>query len=37
MAGAQAIHANVYATQPLAKFGTKKQKEETIPNIINGT
>lgn len=37
MAGAQAIHANVYATQPLAKFGTKQQKEETIPKIINGT
>jgi acyl-CoA dehydrogenase len=37
MAGAQAIHANVYATQPLAKFGTKEQLETTIPNIINGT
>lgn len=37
MAGAQAIHANVYATQPLAKFGTRQQKEETIPKIINGT
>ncbi|BCR90056.1 acyl-CoA dehydrogenase family protein [Aspergillus chevalieri] len=37
MAGAQAIHANVYATQPLAKFGTEQQKEETIPEIINGT
>jgi acyl-CoA dehydrogenase len=37
MAGAQAIHANVYATQPLAKFGTRAQLEETIPNIINGT
>ncbi|KAF4947809.1 hypothetical protein FGADI_10142 [Fusarium gaditjirri] len=36
MAGAQAIHANVYATQPLAKFGTKDQLESTIPNIING-
>lgn len=36
MAGAQAIHANVYATQPLAKFGTKEQLEETIPNIISG-
>jgi acyl-CoA dehydrogenase len=22
MAGAQSVHANVYATQPLAKFGT---------------
>ncbi|KAF1816899.1 acyl-CoA dehydrogenase NM domain-like protein [Eremomyces bilateralis CBS 781.70] len=36
MAGAQAIHANVYATQPLAKFGTKSQVEGTIPNIISG-
>lgn len=37
MAGAQSIHANVYATQPLAKFGTKEQIEKLIPNIINGT
>lgn len=36
MAGAQAIHANVYATQPLAKFGSKEQLEETIPAIISG-
>ncbi|KAL6884751.1 acyl-CoA dehydrogenase [Trichoderma evansii] len=36
MAGAQAIHANVYATQPLARFGTKEQLESTIPNIISG-
>ncbi|KAF1940215.1 acyl-CoA dehydrogenase NM domain-like protein [Clathrospora elynae] len=36
MAGAQAIHANVYATQPLAKFGTEKQLQETIPKIIKG-
>src|SRR5271156_911745 len=36
MAGAQSIHANVYATQPLAKFGTKEQLESTIPKIING-
>jgi acyl-CoA dehydrogenase len=36
MTGAQAIHANVYATQPLAKFGTKSQLESTIPNIISG-
>lgn len=36
MAGAQAIHANVYATQPLAKFGTKEQLESTIPNIVKG-
>ncbi|ETI25392.1 hypothetical protein G647_02165 [Cladophialophora carrionii CBS 160.54] len=37
MAGAQSIHGNVYATQPLAKFGNKEQLESTIPNIINGT
>ncbi|GLB08212.1 hypothetical protein AtubIFM57258_004100 [Aspergillus tubingensis] len=37
MAGAQAIHANVYATQPLARFGTREQLEETIPKIIDGT
>jgi acyl-CoA dehydrogenase len=37
IAGAQAIHANVYATQPLARFGTKEQLQTTIPNIINGT
>jgi acyl-CoA dehydrogenase len=36
MAGAQAIHANVYATQPLARFGTEEQLRETIPNIISG-
>lgn len=36
MAGAQSIHANVYATQPLAKFGTKEQVETTIPKIIKG-
>ncbi|KAK3181673.1 hypothetical protein K4F52_007051 [Lecanicillium sp. MT-2017a] len=36
MAGAQAIHANVYATQPLAKFGSQEQLDETIPNIISG-
>ncbi|KAG9775454.1 acyl-CoA dehydrogenase NM domain-like protein, partial [Aureobasidium melanogenum] len=36
MAGAQSIHANVYATQPLAKFGNKEQLQSTIPNIISG-
>ncbi|KAL7813208.1 acyl-CoA dehydrogenase NM domain-like protein [Trichoderma aethiopicum] len=36
MAGAQAVHANVYATQPLAKFGTEEQLRETIPGIISG-
>ncbi|KAK4170528.1 acyl-CoA dehydrogenase/oxidase [Cladorrhinum sp. PSN259] len=36
MAGAQSIHANVYATQPLARFGTPKQLDSTIPRIISG-
>jgi len=36
MAGAQSIHANVYATQPLAKFGNQEQLQSTIPNIISG-
>lgn len=36
MAGAQAIHANVYATQPLARFGTRDQLETTLPNIVSG-
>lgn len=36
MAGAQSIHANVYATQPLARFGNPEQVNEVIPNIING-
>lgn len=36
MAGAQAIHANVYATQPLARFGSDQQLRDTIPNIISG-
>ncbi|KAL4919261.1 acyl-CoA dehydrogenase/oxidase [Aspergillus aurantiobrunneus] len=36
IAGAQSIHANVYATQPLVKFGTRQQLNEVVPNIING-
>lgn len=36
MAGAQAIHANVYATQPVAKFGTDAQKAAFLPRIIRG-
>ncbi|KAK7918316.1 acyl-CoA dehydrogenase domain-containing protein [Apiospora marii] len=36
MAGAQSIHANVYATQPLAMFGSREQREGTIPKIISG-
>ncbi|KAI4940447.1 hypothetical protein J4E86_010827 [Alternaria arbusti] len=36
IAGAQAIHANVYATQPLAKYGSEEQLRSTIPKIISG-
>ena len=36
MAGAQSIHANVYATQPVAKFATTKQREAMLPRLING-
>ncbi|KIX99610.1 uncharacterized protein Z520_04243 [Fonsecaea multimorphosa CBS 102226] len=36
MAGAQSIHGNVYATQPLARFGNKEQLQSTIPNIVSG-
>jgi acyl-CoA dehydrogenase len=36
MAGAQSIHANVYATQPLARFGSPEQLRSTIPRIISG-
>ncbi|KAK4197144.1 putative acyl-CoA dehydrogenase [Triangularia verruculosa] len=36
MAGAQSIHANVYATQPLARFGSPAQLESIISKIISG-
>ena len=36
MAGAQSIHANVYATQPVAKFATPEQREQSLPKIISG-
>ncbi|KAK2749138.1 hypothetical protein FQN55_003841 [Onygenales sp. PD_40] len=35
-AGAQSIHANVYATQPVAKFATKEQRERMLPKLIAG-
>ena len=35
-AGAQSIHANVYATQPLSKFGTPAQRAAWLPRIIAG-
>lgn len=36
MQGAQSIHANVYATQPLSIFGTDDQRKEIIPKIVSG-
>ncbi|KAH7548832.1 hypothetical protein BM1_05704 [Bipolaris maydis] len=36
MAGAQSVHANVYATQPLAKFGSQEQLETIVPKIVSG-
>ncbi|OBT82786.1 hypothetical protein VE02_09278 [Pseudogymnoascus sp. 03VT05] len=36
MAGAQSIHANVYATQPVAKFATAEQRKEMLPRLIAG-
>ncbi|KAF7901122.1 hypothetical protein EAF00_003343 [Botryotinia globosa] len=37
MAGAQSIHANVYATQPVAKFATASQRQRMLPKLIDGT
>ncbi|KAG9229177.1 acyl-CoA dehydrogenase family protein [Amylocarpus encephaloides] len=37
MAGAQSIHANVYATQPVAKFGTPEQRQRMLGKIIDGS
>ncbi|KAL1966205.1 hypothetical protein VTN77DRAFT_4757 [Rasamsonia byssochlamydoides] len=36
MAGAQSIHANVYATQPVAKFATPEQKKRMLTPLISG-
>ncbi|GAB7354950.1 hypothetical protein MBLNU459_g5566t1 [Dothideomycetes sp. NU459] len=36
MAGAQSLHANVYATQPVAKFATKDQLQRMLPPLISG-
>jgi len=36
IAGAQSIHANVYATQPVAKFATSEQRERMLPPLISG-
>lgn len=36
MAGAQSIHANVYATQPVAKFATEEQRTTLLGPLIRG-
>ena len=36
MAGAQSVHANVYATQPVAKFASPEQKARMLPRLIKG-
>ncbi|KAI6841554.1 acyl-CoA dehydrogenase [Hortaea werneckii] len=36
LAGAQSIHANVYATQPVAKFATDDQRDRFLRKIISG-
>ncbi|QSS66539.1 acyl-CoA dehydrogenase [Histoplasma capsulatum] len=36
LAGAQSIHANVYATQPVAKFATEEQRQQMLPRLIAG-
>ena len=36
MAGCQSVHANVYATQPIAKFATQEQRQAFLPKIISG-
>ena len=36
LAGAQSIHANVYATQPVAKFGTPAQQHSMLKPLIEG-
>ncbi|KAF2001839.1 acyl-CoA dehydrogenase NM domain-like protein [Amniculicola lignicola CBS 123094] len=36
IAGAQSIHANVYATQPVAKFASAEQRARMLPKLIAG-
>lgn len=36
LAGAQSIHANVYATQPVAKFATPEQRKRFLTKIVSG-
>ncbi|PFH59601.1 hypothetical protein XA68_12118 [Ophiocordyceps unilateralis] len=37
MAAAQAIHGNIYATQPLVRFGSAELVRETVPAMVSGT
>lgn len=36
IAGAQSIHANVYATQPVSKFSTPEQRSEFLAPLVQG-
>lgn len=36
IAGAQSIHANVYATQPVSKFSTPEQRSEFLAPLVAG-
>ena len=36
IAGAQSVHANVYATQPVARFATEDQRKRMLPRLISG-
>ncbi|KAF2458583.1 acyl-CoA dehydrogenase, variant [Lineolata rhizophorae] len=36
IAGAQSVHANVYATQPVAKFASPAQRQKMLPKLIKG-
>ncbi|KAK8159799.1 acyl-CoA dehydrogenase, variant [Phyllosticta citrichinensis] len=36
IAGAQSVHANVYATQPVAKFASPEQRERMLSKLISG-
>lgn len=36
LAGAQSIHANVYATQPVSKFATTDQRQRFLTKIVSG-
>lgn len=36
MGGCQSLHANVYATQPVAKFARDEQKKRLLPKLISG-